>query len=162
MDSYLQLLWLIPLGFFAGGYGTLIGAGGGFVLAPALLLIYPGEAPETITSISLAVVFFNALSGTMVYARSRRIDFKLGAIFAVATMPGAVLGALTTNFISRDKFNLVFGFVLIAVAIFLALNPGQKGVARASADAPLITKLTAPTLLAGVCLSMVFGFFSSF
>lgn len=62
MDQYLRLLWLIPLGFFAGGYGTLIGAGGGFVLAPALLLLYPGEAPETITSISLASVFFNALS----------------------------------------------------------------------------------------------------
>jgi len=57
MDQYLRLLWLIPLGFFAGGYGTLIGAGGGFVLAPALLLLYPGEAPETITSISLASVF---------------------------------------------------------------------------------------------------------
>jgi uncharacterized membrane protein YfcA len=165
MDSYLQLLWLIPLGFFAGGYGTLIGAGGGFVLAPALLLIYPGEAPETITSISLAVVFFNALSGTLVYARSKRIDFKLGAIFAVATMPGAVLGALTTNVISRDKFDLVFGLLLIAVAVFLALNPGQKGiaqVAQAGVDFPLAKKWTARTLLAGVCLSTVFGFLSSF
>src|SRR4026207_1897729 len=126
MDFYLQFLWLVPLGFFAGGYGTLIGAGGGFVLAPALLLIYPDEAAETITSISLAVVFFNARSGTLVYARSKRIDFKLGAIFALATMPGAVLGALTTNAISRDKLNLVFGLLLIAVAIFLALNPGRK------------------------------------
>lgn len=58
MDQYLLLFWLIPLGFLAGGYGTLIGAGGGFVLAPALLLLYPTEAPETVTSISLAVVFF--------------------------------------------------------------------------------------------------------
>jgi uncharacterized membrane protein YfcA len=70
MDNYLQFLWLIPLGFLVGGYGTLIGAGGGFVLAPALLMLYPGEAPETITSISLAVVFFNALSGTLAYAKS--------------------------------------------------------------------------------------------
>jgi len=101
MDSYLQLLWLIPRGFFAGGYGTLIGAGGGFVLAPALLLVYPSEAPETITSISLAVVFCNALSGTLCAVQTNR--FQLGAIFAVATMPGAVLGALTTNAISRDK-----------------------------------------------------------
>ena len=165
MNSYLQFLWLIPLGFFAGGYGTLIGAGGGFVLAPALLLIYPSEAPETITSISLAVVFFNALSGTVVYARSKRIDFKLGALFAVATMPGAVIGALTTNVISRDKFNLLFGLLLIAVAIFLGLNPGQKGmaqIAEGSVDAPVVPKFTARTLLAGVCLSTVFGFLSSF
>ena len=162
MDFYLQFLWLVPLGFFAGGYGTIIGAGGGFVLAPALLLIYPSDAPETITSISLAVVFFNALSGTLVYARSKRIDFKLGAILALATMPGAVLGAVTTNLISRDNFNLVFGLLLIAEAIFLALNPGRKGMAQASADLPPVTKLTARVLLAGVCLSVVFGFLSSF
>jgi uncharacterized protein len=162
MDFYLRLLWLIPLGFFAGGYGTLIGAGGGFVLAPALLLIYPEEAPETITSISLSVVFFNALSGTLAYARAKRIDFKLGAIFAIATMPGAILGALATNALSRAKFNLVFGLLLVAVAIFLALNPGQKGVAQAGLDPRLISKPSARTLLGGVCLSTIFGFISSF
>jgi uncharacterized protein len=157
--------WLIPLGFFAGGYGTLIGAGGGFVLVPALLLIYPDEAPETITSISLAVVFFNALSGTLAYARSNRIDFRLGTIFALATMPGAVLGALTTNVISREKFNGVFGLLLIAVAIFLALSPRGKAVAQfapASPGTPPVTRLTLGTSLAGVCLSTVFGFLSSF
>jgi len=80
-------------------------------------------------------------------------------------MPGAVLGALTTNVISSDKFDLVFGFLLIAVAVFLALNPGQKGiaqVAQAGVDFPLAKKWTARTLLAGVCLSTVFGFLSSF
>ena len=76
MDQYLRFLWLIPLAFFAGTYGTLIGAGGGFVLAPALLLLYPGEAPEIITSISLRAVFFNALSGTLARASSKRIDYK--------------------------------------------------------------------------------------
>jgi uncharacterized protein len=165
MDFYLQLLWLIPLGFFAGGYGALIGAGGGFVLAPALLLIYPDEAPETITSISLSVVFFNALSGTVVYARSKRIDFKLGAIFALATMPGAILGALATNVIRRDQFDLIFGLLLIAVAIFLAFNPGQKSagpVLQASVDTSLVSRWSTRTLLIGASLSTVFGFISSF
>ena len=165
MDQYLQLLLLIPLGFLAGGYGALIGAGGGFVLAPALLLLYPAEAPETITSISLAVVFFNALSGTLAYARSKRIDYKSGAIFAAATVPGAIAGAIATTSVSRPKFNLVFGLLLICVAGFLALNPAEKGavrVAQASLDAPSISKLNAATLLAGVVLSTIFGFISSF
>lgn len=74
MDHNLEFLWLILFGFFAGGYGTLVGAGGGFIIAPALLLMYPTAAPETITSISLAVVFANALSGTLAYAPSKRID----------------------------------------------------------------------------------------
>src|SRR6185295_19952217 len=59
--SWWELL-LVPLGFAVGTYGTLVGAGGGFVLVPALLIIYPDESPSSITSISLAVVFFNALS----------------------------------------------------------------------------------------------------
>lgn len=53
----IQLIWLIPLGFVVGAFGTLIGAGGGFILVPVLLLMYPDKSPETITSISLAVVF---------------------------------------------------------------------------------------------------------
>ena len=61
-------LGLLLMGFFTRGYGTLIGAGGGFVLLPVLLLLYPQENPEILTSISLAVVFFNALSGTEAYA----------------------------------------------------------------------------------------------
>jgi uncharacterized membrane protein YfcA len=73
-----QYLWLIPLGVVTGAYGTLIGAGGGFVLMPLLLLLYRDESPEIITSISLAVVFFNALSGSLAYARMKRIDYKSG------------------------------------------------------------------------------------
>jgi ABC-type spermidine/putrescine transport system permease subunit II len=43
--------------FFAGAYGALIGAGGGFILVPALLILFPNEAPEIVTGISLMVVF---------------------------------------------------------------------------------------------------------
>jgi hypothetical protein len=165
MESYLPLLWLIPLGFFAGGYGTLIGAGGGFVLVPALLLIYPGEAPETITSISLAVVFFNALSGTLAYARSDRIAVKSGLIFAVATMPGAVVGSLTTIAVSRERFNVIFGLLLIAVATFLALNPGKKTaakVAQAGSELHAVPNLGRGTMIASAGVSVLFGFVSSF
>ena len=67
-------IWLLPLGLFIGAFGTMIGAGGGFLLVPILLLVYPKENTELITSTSLAVVFFNALSGTWAYSRMKRID----------------------------------------------------------------------------------------
>ena len=165
MAPYLQFLWLVPLGFFAGAYGTLTGAGGGLVLAPALLLIYPGEAPETITSITLAVVFFNALSGTLAYAHSNRIDYKSGMIFSVATMPGAVLGALTTNAMGRARFNLLFGCLLILIAAALTISPGRKTTAeraRADSDTLAIFNLSKTKLVLGVVFSSVFGFVSSF
>ena len=34
-----QYLWLLPVGVLIGAFGTLIGAGGGFVLTPMLLLV---------------------------------------------------------------------------------------------------------------------------
>ena len=71
----------------------LIGAGGGFHSVPILLLIYPQEKTELITAISLAVVFFNATSGPLAYARMKRVDYKSGIVFAIATIPGAILGA---------------------------------------------------------------------
>ena len=94
--SWLELL-LILLGFAVGAYGTVVGAGGGFVLVPILLLVYPDESPATITSISLAVVFFNALSGSLAYARLHRIDYVAGMPFAgmpLAGMPLAMLAGM--------------------------------------------------------------------
>lgn len=114
---------MIPVGFVIGGYGTLIGAGGGFVLVPLLLLLYPQESPPIITSISLAVVFANALSGSAAYARMRRIDYKSGLLFSAATVPGAILGALTTAHIPRQLFDAVFGLLLMATSIALLVRP---------------------------------------
>lgn len=121
-----QYLWLIPLGFVLGTFGTLIGAGGGFVLVPILLLLYPRESPEIITSISLAVVFINALSGSMAYARMRRIDYKSGLLFSTATIPGAILGAFTTVFIPRRLFDAVFGLLMIVTSVVLISRTGRR------------------------------------
>jgi len=67
---------LVLIGFAVGAFGTLIGAGGGFILTTILLLLYPHDSPQTLTAISLAAVFFNAASGSAAYARQRRIDYR--------------------------------------------------------------------------------------
>jgi uncharacterized protein len=86
----------VLLGLGVGAYGTLIGAGGGFLLVPILIWLYPSARPELLASVSLAVVFFNAFSGSIAYGRLRRIDYRTGLIFPAAALPGAVLGALST------------------------------------------------------------------
>lgn len=119
-------LWLVPLGFVVGTYGTLIGAGGGFILVPILMLLYPKESPDTITGISLAVVFFNAASGSLAYSRMRRIDYKSGGLFALATVPGAILGALTVSYMPRRLFDVIFGVLMLAASVFLIVRPKPK------------------------------------
>ena len=76
------------LGFAIGVFGTLVGAGGGFILTPVLLLVYPQTSPALITAISLIVVFFNAGSGSVAYARQKRIDYRSGRCSRSARCPG--------------------------------------------------------------------------
>jgi uncharacterized membrane protein YfcA len=118
--------WLIGLGAGVGLYGTLIGAGGGFVLMPILLLLYPKMAPEHLTAISLAVVFFNAFSGSESYALMKRIDYKSGLMFATATIPGAMIGALNTAWVPRHLFNGIFGIILLSGTVFLFVRPNLQ------------------------------------
>ena len=164
-------LWLFAFGLLVGTAGTLIGAGGGFVLVPVLLLLYPHATPETITSISLAVVFFNALSGSWAYARMKRIDYRSGLLFATATIPGAIIGALTTNHIPRRWFDAVFGLLLTGAAAYLLryrtdadLPPGQKNprhVERRIVEANGTAHVYSFNLRLGLWLSLFVGYVSS-
>lgn len=166
-----QFLWLLPLGFIIGTFGTLIGAGGGFILVPVLLLLYPDKSPETITSISLAVVFFNALSGSFAYSKMKRIDYKSGIIFAVATIPGSILGAYTTSYIPRIVFNGVFGLLLVVASIFLIMKPKnnkvmegeppQNYITRSITDIEGITHVFSYNPVLGVIISVLVGYISS-
>lgn len=121
-----QTFLLVSLGLSVGFLGTLIGAGGGFVLVPVLLLLYPDMKPEAITSISLGVVFLNAASGTIAYARMKRIDIKSAVSFGLATLPGAIIGAFLTSFMARNIFDMILGGLLILISLFLLINPHYK------------------------------------
>jgi uncharacterized membrane protein YfcA len=116
---------LIITGFIIGIFGTLIGAGGGFILVPILILSYPELSPEKITAISIVIVAANAISGSIAYARSGRIDFKAGLLFALFTIPGSILGVLTTQIIPRSTFNVLFGILLVALAVYLLFRHNE-------------------------------------
>jgi uncharacterized membrane protein YfcA len=126
-DLY-EFLRLAPVGVLVGAYGTLVGAGGGSVLVPVLLVLLPHETPATVTAISLTVVFFNAYSGTIAYMRMGRIQYRSGTLFTLAGLPGAVIGVLLVHELPRSLFDPLFGFVLAGVGAVLFVNPlGQTG-----------------------------------
>lgn len=169
MEHY---IWLAILGFIIGTYGTLIGAGGGFVLVPILLILYPGENPDMITSISLAVVFFNSASGSYAYARMKRIDYKSGLLFGLATIPGAIFGALSTSYIPRQIFDITLGILMIGASIFLLFysNKNRKikekiskyCLKRKIIDKDGITYTYSYNIVTGIGLSLFISFISSF
>lgn len=123
-----QVWLLLVMGIGVGCLGTLIGSGGGFILVPLLIFMYPSLQPDSITAISMAIVACNALSGTVAYARAGRIDYKAGVQFAIFTIPGSILGVLATRYLPKYLFTIFFGVLLIVLSFYLFLkkNPGEK------------------------------------
>jgi len=163
---------LLGIGFLIGTLGTLIGAGGGFILVPLLLLVRPDLSPEVITAISMAVVACNAISGSIAYIASKRVDYKAGLIFAACTIPGSILGVLTTKIIPRHLFDLIFGILLIILAVFLffkggkekdrlMLTEGKKGwVTQHITDKHGESYIYSYDIRKGALLSVLVGYFS--
>lgn len=167
-----SVLELIGLGFIVGAFGTLIGAGGGFILVPILVLLYPDMQPNLITSISLAIVFLNASSGSVAYGRMKRIDYKSAIAFGLATLPGSIIGAILTGYIPRHIFNIILGCVLVIIAIFLFIKPAEGAYAsrkkgKINAHRNFTDKLGnhytySFNIRTGIILSFFVGFLSSF
>jgi len=152
---------LFLCGLAIGILGTLIGAGGGFILVPLLLVLYPKESPEIITSISLAVTCLNAFSGTIAYAKLKRIHYKYGCIFTVASIPGAVLGAISTNYISRSIFDFMFGILLLSISVFVFFRNPAPHLDEENKKIDEI-HLSAKQLRLGILLSVGISFIASF
>jgi uncharacterized membrane protein YfcA len=119
---WLAYAGLALLGFTIGGYGTLVGAGGGFMLMPVLLFIYPHRSPSEIAAVSLACILINTISGGIAYAKQRRIDSKSALLFSITIIPGSILGAMATKYVPRSYFEGVFAAFLIGLSVFMFLK----------------------------------------
>jgi uncharacterized membrane protein YfcA len=168
----LDVALFVALGVGIGTLGTLIGAGGGFILLPVLALLSPLEPTGTLTATSLAVVAANATSGAIAYGRQRRIDYRSGIAFAIATLPGSVGGALLARSIPRGPFDVAFALVLLALALVLIRTRAEPGppapegrawgrAPRELVDAAGIVHRYHVELPLGIAISFVIGFASS-
>ena len=175
MPDLTSIVLLLVLGLFVGTYGTLVGAGGGPLIVPALLLIFH-LPPQQAVGTSLTVVFLNALSGTVSYARQKRIDYRTGFRFAIATIPGSIIGAYLSTLFTGRLFSLVFGVLLILLAGFIVIRPREAELAVEeeveAALPPWYTRRVITDVMgeryeyvfhepAGIVLSFFIGFLSS-
>lgn len=113
-------LWLIPLGFAAGILGSMIGLGGGIIVVPVLTFF--GFSPTLAASNSLFAAFSNAVASTISYHKQKRIQYSLGLKLGLLTIPGTVIGGYISSEITPEIFKVLFGFVLIASAVYIFLR----------------------------------------
>lgn len=128
---------LLPfLGFLIGAVAALTGIGGGAFIVPLLTLFY-AFLPANAAGTSLTTIVFTASAATLNFSRQRRISYRTGVLLAIVTAPGGILGAYLTTMISSSILGVFFGFfVIIFVAVPMAVNPNSIRLKRSSTSAP--------------------------
>jgi uncharacterized membrane protein YfcA len=136
-------------GFVVGTFTGLVGAGGGFLIVPALVL-WAGLPPPAAVGTSLVVIVLNSLAGFAGYAAHVRIEPGLvGPVSAVA-IAGSFAGARLTSLLQPSSLRRAFaGFVLVMAAVILV----KEGIALRSAAAGL--SRTLPSLLFALAMLIV-------
>ena len=158
----LEHFFLFVVGIGVGMFGTIVGVGGGFIIVPLLMIVYKAPPPVAVGT-SLCIVALNAISGSISYARQKRIDYRTGMLFALATIPGAVAGASLIDYIPIDVFDIGFGIFLVLMAAYMIIKPALQR--QADAAPPSLefdpSRRVQYSLSMGMFVSFVVGFLSS-
>lgn len=120
-------------GLVVGLVTGLVGAGGGFLVVPALALL--GGLPMPIAvGTSLVVIAMKSFAGFAGYLSSVSIDWKVAGMVTAAAVVGALIGARLTALVNPDSLRKAFGwFVLVmsSVILFEEVHPAL-GIAMAA------------------------------
>jgi uncharacterized membrane protein YfcA len=119
--SLTEYAFLLTIGIAVGVYATALGAGGAFLLTPLLLFRHPSTPPQFVAMASLSVVAVSSGLSSALALRQRRLDYPVAGVLVAVVIPAAVLGAATTSLIPRRAFELGFGALLIALAIYVVM-----------------------------------------
>lgn len=115
----LNYVALILQGLVIGAVSGFVGAGGGFLIIPALVVFAKLEMKKAVGT-SLIIIAFNSVLGFLMSdAFSPEVDWKFLGIFSAISLGGIFVGTYLSKFIDGQKLKKSFGFFIIAMAIFI-------------------------------------------
>ena len=111
---------IVLQGATVGLISGLVGAGGGFLLVPALALLGGLPMPVAVGT-SLVVISMQSFAGFAGHLSGEAIDWKLAGMVTAAAVVGSVIGGLLTSSVEPAVLRKAFGwFVLVMAAVVLA------------------------------------------
>jgi uncharacterized membrane protein YfcA len=116
--KYSYLLTIVS-GLIVGVFSGLVGAGGGFLIVPALVLLMGMQMPIAVGT-SLLIIAMNSLLGfTGDFSHIEPIDWNYLFVFSIVGSVGVLLGGYIINFLNADKLKKVFGFFVLMMAVVI-------------------------------------------
>ena len=122
-DMTLKTMFVVALdGMIVGFLTGLVGAGGGFLIIPALVILF-GLDMKIAVGTSLFIITMKSLVGFIGDLQTDIvIDWKLLLTFTFISIIGIFIGNYLTKFISSKKLKKAFGFFVLAIAIFIIIK----------------------------------------
>jgi uncharacterized membrane protein YfcA len=113
--------WLAVEALGVGALTALIGAGGGFVIVPALVYLAGVPVREAIGS-SLLIITLNALSGFAGYIGQEAIDWALVGSFTGVAALGALLGTRLNPRVPQVRIKQAFALLILILGTYLVIR----------------------------------------
>lgn len=109
---------LLALGLALGFLTGLIGAGGGFVIVPALVVLGGLPMKEAVGT-SLVVIALNSLAGLAGHLGHIDIDVPMAIAITAAAVVGSLIGARLSGRVAHEQLRRGFGVLVILLALVM-------------------------------------------
>lgn len=113
-----QLVKLVVFGIIVGLVTGFLGAGGGFILIPALVLVFRLTIQNAIGT-SLFIIALNSLVGYLADLGHYQTDFHLLIAIVLIAVAGAYWGTRLSRKIDGHILKAAFGWFVLAVGCFI-------------------------------------------
>ena len=112
---------LFLLALAVGVYGSIIGAGGGFLMVAGLVLVFDLSG-ATAVGTSVVTTLGIQVTGAYTYTKKGLVERPVALWFALGSMPIALLSAVfLADKVPEDTFELIIGVMLLVLAVFVLL-----------------------------------------
>ncbi len=151
-EAKLPYFKIVLEGFAVGAVTGLVGAGGGFLVVPALVLLGGLPMREAVGT-SLLVIAMKSFAAFAGHLGSIELDYGLAAMVTVAAIAGSFGGAALAGRIPQDLLRRGFAWFVVVMAVFLLAKEGPRAFGydvQLANDWPWIFGLVLLPLVAGI------------
>ena len=113
--------WLLGYGIAVGLVTGFLGAGGGFLLIPALVLILRMDM-KTAVGTSLLIIAMNSIAGFLGDIGHYSVNWKLLLLITVIAIAGILVGSQLSRKISGARLRKGFGWFVLAMSAYILIH----------------------------------------
>jgi uncharacterized membrane protein YfcA len=109
---------IIVEGFVVGVLTGIVGAGGGFLIIPALVLLAKLPMKKAVAT-SLLIIAIKSLIGFIGDVETHAIDWLFLISFTALSVVGIFIGIYLSNFIEGKKLKKYFGWFVLVMGVYI-------------------------------------------